>query len=40
VDYRWNPRISFRLEGDYVRTGFFSQSQNGYQAMERNRFHF
>lgn len=27
-DYRWNPRVSFRLEGDYVRTGFFKQSQN------------
>jgi hypothetical protein len=40
VDYRWNPRISFRLEGDYVRTGFFSQSQNGYQAMGGIVFHF
>jgi hypothetical protein len=40
MDFRWNPRISFRLEGDYVRTGFFSQSQNGYQAMGGIVFHF
>ena len=40
ADYRWNPRISFRVEGDYVRTGFFKQSQNGYQAMGGIVFHF
>src|SRR6267154_2856469 len=28
ADYRWNPRLSFRLEGDYVRTVFFQGSQN------------
>jgi hypothetical protein len=40
ADYRWNPRISFRLEGDYVRTGFFSQSQNDFQIAGGIVFHF
>src|SRR6267154_1605231 len=39
-DYRWNPRISFRLEGDYVRTGFFNQSQNSFQIAGGVVFHF
>jgi hypothetical protein len=40
ADYRWNPRISFRLEGDYVRTGFFNQSQNDFQLSGGIVFHF
>lgn len=40
ADYRWNPRISFRLEGDYVRTAFFSQSQNDFQLSGGLVFHF
>jgi opacity protein-like surface antigen len=40
ADYRWNPRISFRLEGDYVRTGFFKQSQNDFQLTGGIVFHF
>src|SRR5438876_225621 len=40
ADYRWNPRISFRAEGDYVRTGFFSQSQNNFQIAGGFVFHF
>jgi len=40
ADYRWNPRISFRLEGDYVRTGFFGQSQNDFQLSGGFVFHF
>jgi len=40
ADYRWNPRISFRLEGDYVRTGFFNQSQNDFQLAAGIVFHF
>ncbi|GAC1666406.1 MAG: hypothetical protein NVS9B4_22100 [Candidatus Acidiferrum sp.] len=32
VDYRVNPRLSLRLQGDYVRTRFFNQSQNNYQG--------
>ena len=40
ADYRWTPRISFRLEGDYVRTGFFKQSQNDFQLAGGIVFHF
>lgn len=39
-DYRWNPRLSFRAEADYVRTGFFSQSQNNLQIAGGIVFHF
>jgi hypothetical protein len=39
-DFRWNPRVSFRLEGDYVRTGFFGQSQNDFQLSGSIVFHF
>lgn len=31
TDYRFNVRFSARLEGDWVRTSFFSQSQNNFQ---------
>jgi len=40
ADYRWNPRVSFRLEADYVRTGFFNQSQNNFQLAGGIVFHF
>lgn len=40
ADYRWNPRVSFRLEGDYVRTGFYSQSQNNFLLSGGIVFHF
>ncbi len=40
ADYRWNPRLSFRLEADYVRTGFFKQSQNNFQLAGGFVFHF
>jgi hypothetical protein len=40
ADYRWNPRVSLRLEGDYVRTGFFQQSQNDLQLAGGVVFHF
>jgi hypothetical protein len=40
ADYRWNPRVSFRLEGDLVRTGFFKQSQNNFQLAGGIVFHF
>jgi opacity protein-like surface antigen len=40
ADYRWNPRISFRLEGDYLRTGFFHSSQNSFQLAGGIVFHF
>ncbi|HYL84961.1 MAG TPA: hypothetical protein VE263_12050 [Candidatus Angelobacter sp.] len=40
ADYRWNPRVSFRLEGDYVRTGFYKQTQNNFQLAGGIVFHF
>jgi hypothetical protein len=40
ADYLWRPRISFRAEGDYVRTTFFKQSQNNFQASLGIVFHF
>jgi hypothetical protein len=40
ADYRWNPRISFGLEGDFVHTGFFKQSQNDFQLSGGLVFHF
>jgi hypothetical protein len=40
ADYRFNPRLSGRLEGDWVRTGFFSQSQNNFELMGGVVFHF
>jgi hypothetical protein len=40
ADYRWNPRVSFRLEGDYVRTAFFQGSQNDFQLAGGIVFHF
>lgn len=40
ADYRWNPRISFRFEADYVRTGFFGQGQNNLLLAGGIVFHF
>jgi len=40
ADYRFNPRLSGRLEGDWVRTNFFSQSQNNFELMGGVVFHF
>lgn len=40
ADYRANPRISYRLEADYVRAGFFSQSQNNLLLAGGIVFHF
>jgi hypothetical protein len=40
ADYRWNPRLSFRLEADYMRTGFFHSSQNNFQLAGGVVFHF
>ena len=39
ADYRFNPRLSGRLEGDWVRTTFFSQSQNNFELMGGIVFH-
>ena len=40
VDVRRNARLSFRFEGDWVYTGYFSQSQNNFQAMAGIVLHF
>jgi hypothetical protein len=39
ADYRWNPRVSFRLEADYVRTGVFHLTQNNFQLAGGIVFH-
>jgi opacity protein-like surface antigen len=40
ADYRFNPRLSGRLQGDWVHTSFFSQSQNNFQLVGGVVFHF
>lgn len=40
ADYRWNPHLSFRMEGDYVRTGFFHQTQSNFQLAGGAVIHF
>lgn len=40
ADYRWNPHLSFRMEGDYVRTGFFHQTQSDFQFAGGVVIHF
>lgn len=40
ADYRWNPHLSFRAEGDYLRTGFFGQSQNSFRLAGGAVLHF
>ena len=40
ADYRFNPRFSGRLEGNYIRTTFFGQSQNNFDATAGLVVHF
>src|SRR6266550_364171 len=40
ADYRWNPHVSFRAEGDYVHTGFFAQTQSNFQLAGGVVIHF
>jgi hypothetical protein len=40
ADYRQNPRLSYRLEGDWVRSGFFNNTQNNFELMGGIVFHF
>jgi opacity protein-like surface antigen len=40
ADYRFNPRLSGRLEANWVRTSYFSQSQNNFELMAGVVFHF
>ncbi len=40
ADYRFNPRLSGRLEANWIHTSFFSQSQNNFELMGGVVFHF
>ena len=40
ADYRWNPRVSYRIESDYVLTAFFHESQNNFLLAAGIVFHF
>jgi hypothetical protein len=40
VDLRKNARLSFRFEGDWMYTGYFSQAQNSFQAVAGVVLHF
>jgi opacity protein-like surface antigen len=40
VDYGLNPRVSLRLEGDYLRSHIFGQWQNSAQGIATVVFHF
>jgi opacity protein-like surface antigen len=40
ADYRFNPRFSARLQGDYVRSTFWGQAQNNYEAAAGIVLHF
>ena len=40
ADYRFNPRLSGRLEADWVHTGLFGQNQNNFELMGGVVFHF
>jgi hypothetical protein len=40
ADFRWNPRLSFRLDADYLRNTFFKGSQNNFLLGGGVVFHF
>ena len=40
VDYRIQARLSFRVEGDWVYTDYFSQTQNNFQGVAGAVLHF
>jgi hypothetical protein len=40
ADYHFNPRFSGRLEGNYIRTAFFSQNQTNFQLCAGIVMHF
>jgi len=40
TDYRLNPHVSFRAEGDYVGTRFFQQTQSNFQFAGGVVIHF
>ncbi len=40
ADYRFNPRLSGRLEGNWVHTSFFAQTQNNFELNGGVVYHF
>ncbi len=40
VDYRVHARLSFRVEGDWVYTQYFSETQNNFQGVAGVVLHF
>ncbi len=40
ANYHWRPKISFRLQGDWVRTQLFNQGQNNFQVSSGVVLHF
>lgn len=40
VDYRVHARLSFRVEGDWVYTEYFNQTQNNFQGVAGVVLHF
>jgi outer membrane protein with beta-barrel domain len=40
ADFRWRPRLGFRLEADYLRSSLFSQHQDNFQLIGGLVFHF
>jgi len=40
VDYRVHARLSFRVEGDWVYTQYFNQTQNNFQGVAGVVLHF
>jgi hypothetical protein len=40
VDYRVHARLSFRVEGDWVYTNYFGQTQNSFQGVAGVVLHF
>jgi hypothetical protein len=40
ADYALNPRVSARIEADYLRSNLFGQSQNSFQGVIGIVFHF
>jgi hypothetical protein len=40
ADFRWTPRLSFRLDADYLHNTYFKQSQNNFLLGGGLVFHF
>jgi hypothetical protein len=40
IDWRWKPRLLIRVEGDWMRTRLFGESQNNFQVVSGLVFNF